>query len=191
MRKLTVALMTAAAIVAGPALAQGRGGGGGNGHGAGPGGMGAGPPMSVPGRSADARGTARDIANQRGQFGRDFAEQRRMTQAEQAQLYRDRLNAYRGASDARRADALARAEAARAGRGSKADARAALKRDMEEWRDAFQIGRSDWQAQRDQWLLDRDTLTPEQWTQRRADWFAARDAWIARQKAFAQATRTN
>ena len=37
-----------------------------------------------------------------------------------------------------------------------------------------------------QWIVDRKTLTPEQWAQRRADWFAVRDAWIATNKARAQ-----
>ena len=42
--------------------------------------MGAGPPISPPGRGGfegNASSSARDIAAQRGQFGRDFAEQQR------------------------------------------------------------------------------------------------------------------
>jgi hypothetical protein len=42
---------------------------------------------------------------------------------------------------------------------------------------------------RDQWIVDRKSLTPEQWAQRRASWFATRDAWIARNKAYAQSRR--
>jgi hypothetical protein len=42
---------------------------------------------------------------------------------------------------------------------------------------------------RDQWVLDRSSLTAEQWAERRAAWFAARDAWIANQKATAMARR--
>ena len=152
------------------------------------GGMGAGPPMSVPGRSGDAMGGARDIASQRGQFGRDFAEQQRQTQAEQAKLMRERAEDYRRDSMGARAEALARRDALKSGQRpglSSEELRAAFKDDLEEWRDAFRIGRADWQAQRDQWLVDAETLTPEQWTQRRADWFDARDAWIAKQKDWA------
>jgi hypothetical protein len=42
---------------------------------------------------------------------------------------------------------------------------------------------------RDQWLIDRNSLTAAQWAERRAAWFAARDAWIASQKAWASARR--
>ena len=85
MRKelLTVA---AFAILASPSVgvAQGRGGGPG-------GGQGAGPPMSPPGQMGGGIGTrdlARDIANQRGQFGRDFADQQRLTAQQRSAMYR-------------------------------------------------------------------------------------------------------
>jgi hypothetical protein len=32
---------------------------------------------------------------------------------------------------------------------------------------------------REQWLVDANALTGEQWALRRANWFTARDAWIA------------
>ena len=42
---------------------------------------------------------------------------------------------------------------------------------------------------RDQWLVDRKSLTPQEWALQRANWFAARDTWIAKQTAWAQARR--
>lgn len=64
-----------------------------------------------------------------------------------------------------------------------------MKEDMEAFRDAFRVGRQEWQALRDQWLVDRASLTPEQWAQRRLDWFAMRDSWIASRTGWAQARR--
>jgi hypothetical protein len=199
-----IALIAAAstlALVASPAFAQARGGpggggggGGGMGHAGGMGGsMGAGPPMSVPGRTMDPMGSARDIASQRGQFGRDFAEQQKMNRAEQAQMMRERVEDYSAKSAERRAEALARRDATKAGANpglSSKELRAEFKADMEAWREAFRVGRKDWQDQRDQWLVDADSLTPEQWAERRAAWFEARDAWIARQKDWAATNGT-
>lgn len=182
-RKILVSALAGVAMAcATPALAQGRSGG----HGGGPGGgMGAGPPMTPPGQMGAGMGTpgyASDIASQRGQFGRDFAEQQRL-QAQQ----------YRAQAEQRRAEALAYAQAARSGRPLPANAagkiRSALKADIDAWREAFDVGRRDWQAMRDQWLVDRESLTAQQWAERRLDWFAVRDAWIASQKAWAQARR--
>lgn len=165
-----------ASLAAAPALAQGRGGGMGRG-------MGAGPPMMPPGRAGggfDTSGSARGIAGEQGSFGRDFARQQRMT----AQQYRQR------AQD-RRADALAYSQSVRSGApvpdNASGKIRSALKGDIRDWRDEFQVGRKDWMQVRDQWLVDRESLTPRQWAQRRVDWFQFRDAWIARQKSWAKA----
>jgi len=100
MRKTLITAAALAALLAGPALAQGRGGGHGGGFG---GGMGAGPPMSPPGQSTfgerGASSSARDIAAQRGEFGRNFAADRRMTTAErQAFVQERRATALRYAS---------------------------------------------------------------------------------------------
>ena len=141
--------------------------------------------MSVPGRSADPMGGARDIASQRGEFGREFGAQQRQSQAQQANAIREKLDKYASSTKGSRDEAIARRDALKSGTRpglSSAELREAFKDDMEEWRDAFRIGRADWQAQRDQWLVDAETLTPEQWTQRRADWFDMRDAWIAQQR---------
>ena len=176
------------ALVSRPVMAQHGPGGQGGGPG---GGMGAGPPMTPPGQmggggpaiSDYARGT---IASSQGQVGRDFAAQQRADAMARVQDYRAR-------AEQRKADALARAAAARAGSPmTAADAarnRDALKADMEAWREAFNIGRRDWQAQRDQWLVDRTSLTPQQWALQRANWFAARDAWIAQQMQMASMRR--
>jgi hypothetical protein len=126
-----------------------------------------------------ASSTAHDIASQRGEFGRTFAANRRMT-PEQRQAF----------VQERRSLAMQYAQAARAGRAlprnADRDIRAALSDDIDEWRDDFRVGRSEWQAMRDRWIADRETLTPAQWAQRRADWFAARDAWIAQHRTRAQ-----
>ena len=71
------------------------------------GGMGGGPPMSPPGQMGGGMGTsgyAHDIASQRGQFGRDFADQQHLTSDQ-----------YRAQAEQHRADALAMAQAARSG----------------------------------------------------------------------------
>lgn len=182
MRKQLIILASIAATICSPALAQGRGNGG----------HGAGPPISPPGQSGGAGSAERagSIASQRGQFGRDFADQQRLTATQRAEQRRLDVAEYRGQSERRKADALAYAQAARGNRALPAsaarDIRSALKRDMEDWRETFSVGRSDWQAMRDQWLVDKDSLTPEQWAVQRANWFSARDAWIASQKEWAQ-----
>lgn len=181
MRKTFITLATVLALAASPALAQGRGGGGGGGHGGGGGGgmgggMGAGPPISPPGQSTmgdhGASNAGRDIAAQRGQFGRDFAADRRINPEQRQAMVQER-----------RSLAMEYAQAARAGRplprNADRDIRTALGSDINEWRDEFKVGRAEWQAMRDQWIVDRESLTPAQWAQRRADWFANRDAWIA------------
>lgn len=184
MRKTLVTILTLTALAATPALAQGRGGGpGGGGMG---GGMGAGPPMSPPGRTdmgdRGASSAARDIAAERGAFGRNFAAERRMTTEQRQAMVQER-----------RSLAMQYAQAARLGRplprNADRDFRAALRDDIAEWRDEFRIGRAEWQAMRDQWIVDRKALSPAQWAQRRADWFATRDAWIARNKAYAATRR--
>jgi hypothetical protein len=152
------------------------------------GGMGAGPPMTPPGQMGGIGGPggasdyARDIASQRGQFGRDFAAQQRLT----AQQYQQQAAQHR-------ADALALAQAARSGARLPANAgpriRDALKQDIDAWRDQFQVDRRSWQAMRDQWLSNRGAMTAQDWAVQRASWFAARDAWIVNQKAWASARR--
>lgn len=203
MRKLFIPAIGALALVSAPAMAQGNsggagGGGMGNGGGVGNAGgmggsmgnpMGSGPPMSVPGRSAEPRGAASDIASQRGQFGRDHAQAQGLDRAEQARMLREVMADYRGQSEDRRQQAFAMRDNARQGNMSgmsARDIRRALREDMEEWREAFNIARRDWQAQRDLWLVDRESLTAQEWAERRASWFEARDAWIAAQVERAQ-----
>ena len=196
MRKALIAIATLSALAATPALAQGRSGGGGGGGNSGGGmggggfggGMGAGPPISPPGHSGmdtrGASGSAKDIASQRGAFGRDFAANQHLSAQE-----------YRALAQERRSVAAQYAQAARSGRRlpdhAGRDIRTALKQDIDTWRSEFTVGRKEWQAMRDQWIVDRRSLTPAQWAQRRADWFATRDGWIARNKAYAATRRTN
>ena len=193
-----VALITALtlAMAASPALSQGRSGdapGGGppagvGGPGGPGGGMGAGPPMTPPGQTDDPSGAARDLADLKGQHGRDFAEQQRMDHADHAAMQRERLNDFVNRSAERRAEAFALRDAARAGQPvgmSRKEIRAELKEDMEAWKETFGIERKAWQDLRDQLLVSEEDLTPEQWAARRAEWFEARDAWIARQQDWA------
>lgn len=153
-------------------------------------GMGAGPPMTPPGlATGGGRGTADyargNIASERGAFGRSLADQQQARAMERVQTYRQR-------AEARRAEALAMAAAARAGRPVPVDAariRQALEEDMKAWRDAFRIGRSEWQEQRQQWLDSRGEMSAAEWALMRERWFALRDEWIARQIGWAQAQR--
>lgn len=185
MRNKLILMVTIAAAVAAPTFSQGRSGGG----------VGNGPPISPPGQSGGMGSSERagGIASQRGGFGRDFAEQRRLSAADFAEQRRLDVTNYRGQSEQRKAEALAYAQAARGnrelpGKASK-EVRSALKADMESWRDTFNVDRKEWQAMRDQWLVDRETLTPRQWADQRASWFAARDSWIAAHKDWAQIYR--
>ena len=188
MRKTLITLATIAVLASTPALAQGRSGGAGGGAGGGGmgGGMGAGPPISPPGHSGfddrGASGSARDIASQRGAFGRDFAADRHLSPQE-----------YQTLAQERRSVAMQYAQAARSGHKlpdhADRDIQTALGQDIDVWRSEFKVGRNEWQAMRNQWIADRKTLTPAQWAQRRADWFATRDAWIARNKAYAATRR--
>lgn len=101
---------------------------------------------------------------------------------------------YRSLAQERHSLAMQYAQAARSGRSlpenADRESRKALTQDIDTWRSEFTVGRKDWQAMRDQWIVDRKSLTPAQWAQRRADWFAIRDAWIAKNKAYA-GTRSN
>ena len=182
MRKSVVIMSALVALTAAPAMAQhgpppGVGGPGG--------GMGAGPPMTPPGQMGGGFGTSdyvHGIASQQGQFGRDFADQRRLTGQQ-----------YQALAAQHRADALALAQAARSGARIPASAgpriREALKQDIDAWRDQFQVDRRSWQAMRDQWLANRGTMSAQDWAIQRANWFSARDSWIANQKAWASARR--
>jgi len=205
MRKIITIAAFAAAIIATPALAQGQSGehgpppgvGGGPPDGAGGGmGNGGGPPIDPPGLSSDPLEAARAIAEDRGQFGLDFAQDQRdahqpeLTGPEQAALQRERAAQYYDNAQIRRAQAQQYSQAMRNGAELPPDAaktlRDELKADMEVWRETFRVGREEWQDLRDQWIADRDSLTPEQWAQRRLDWFVFRDAWAA-QHGYSQA----
>lgn len=182
-RQLFIAIGCIAMACSAAGTAQ-RGGGAGGGRGSG---MGAGPPITPPGQMGggmDTRDLARGIADQRGQFGRDFAQQQHLTAAQRQAM-----------AQQHRTDAMALAQAVRGGADLPDSAagriRAALKEDIDAWREQFTVDRQAWQSMRDQWLLDRGSLTAEQWAMRRADWFAARDAWIAAQRARAMARRGN
>lgn len=195
MRKL-IALGVASAMIAGsPILAQGRSGsagppagvGGGMGGGTGMGGQGMGvgngSPITPPGLSGmNPRDAAAEIAAQKGQFGRDFAELQKRSP--------DELRAM-AAGHRKTAEALA--AAARAGanipESAKERIRNALAMDVAALRAEFQIDRQEWQDMRNQWLTERGTMSARDWAMRRADWFAARDAWIAQQKTFAMTRR--
>lgn len=54
-----------------------------------------------------------------------------------------------------------------------------LAADIDQWRGEFSVGRKQWQAMRDRWLVPLANLTAIQWAQHRVDWWAARDSWIA------------
>jgi len=185
MKKKLILIASVAAMVASPSLAQGRSGGG-NGNG---------PPMAPPGQMGGAGSSDRagGIAAQRGEFGRTFAQEQRMNATQRAEQTRMNVTRYRGQSEQRRAEALQYAQSARGNANlpakSSKEIRSALKSDMESWRETFQVGRKEWQAMRDQWLVNRNTLSPQQWAEQRANWFAARDAWIESQKDWAQIYR--
>jgi len=125
---------------------------------------------------------AHDIASQQGQFGRDFAAQQHLSSSELQAM-----------AAQHRADALALAQAARAGANIPANVgpriKLALTQDIDAWRAQFQVDRKSWQTMRDAWLAERPNMAARDWAQRRADWFAARDAWIANQKSWAMAQR--
>lgn len=182
MRNLLI-IAVVSALAATPALGRGgppagvpaRGGGMGAGRGAGP-------PITPPGQMGLGAGTsdfARGIGDQRGQFGRDFANQQRMT-AQQ----------YQALAEQHKRQALELAAAVRAGAPLPPHAagrlRQAMQHDLQLWREQFQVGRQQWQAMRDQWLAERGTVSAQEWALRRAAWFAARDNWIAAQRAWAQ-----
>lgn len=175
-----------ALAMSGTAMAQGRSGGGPGG------GRGAGPPITPPGSMGGGAGTAdfaRGIGSERGQFGRDFGNQQRMSASDRIL----QAEPYRQSAQQRRAEAQMTAHVAHRGAPLTPNdgkrIREALKDDMNAWRETFQVGRTDWQAMRNQWLLDREALTPQQWAQQRAQWFAARDAWISSQKGWASNQR--
>jgi len=194
MKKIAIIFAGVLAVASTPAFAQGRSGsapglGAGNAGGGFGNSQGAGPPSGTPGWSSDPRSAAGGVAESQGRFGRDFAQQRQLTQAEQAQLIRQSIKNYQSKSESHKLEAIARRDAALAGEPlnmSSKEIRKAFKQDMEDWRDAFRISREDWQSQRDLWLLDADALTPEEWAARRAGWFEARDAWIAQQVEWAK-----
>lgn len=165
-KMMTAAIGTIAILVSGTALAQ------------------VGRPHIPPERFGGGSGNSdlsTIIATDSGRLGRNVAAQQRLA----AEQRRTEVEAYRASAQQRRIDALAMAENARRGaRLSDDDARrirAALKDDMEAWREAFRVGRADWQAMRNQWLVDRAALTPAQWATQRAQWFVARDRWILAQ----------
>ena len=187
MRKTLMLAAAVAAIALSPALAQGR-----PGHAGPPAGMGAGPPITPPGQmgGVGAADRAADIASQRGQFGRDFGQQQRMTAQERQQMAQQ----YRAMAAERKAKALELAARARQGAtfpaGSAERIREALNSDIEMWRDEFQVNRQAFHDARNRWLAMRGTMSPQEWAQRRADWFVFRDNWILAQRDWASARRT-
>lgn len=102
---------------------------------------------------------------------------------EAQQRRHEELQAYRENLRVRREQAEEYAVAVRNGALLPADAaealRAELAADIEQWRAEFGVGRKEWQAMRDEWLVARDRLTAAQWAQRRVDWWSARDSWVA------------
>jgi hypothetical protein len=102
---------------------------------------------------------------------------------EAQQRRREEIQAYRENLRVRREQAEQYAVAVRNGALLPADAaealRAELAADIEQWRAEFGVGRKEWQAMRDEWLVARDRLTAAQRAQRRVDWWTARDSWVA------------
>ena len=131
------------------------------GIGSGPKGPGAPPDMPVS-VGSDAPGTV-------GGVSRNPAALRKVT-PERAQAYWAKV------SDRR---AEAKAIAASAPAASAEQVRAALKADMESWRNSFAVGKAEWKAHVEQWLPDAASMSAAQWAQRRASWFDTREAWIA------------
>ena len=176
-----------AVLVASPALSQGRGGPPAGVPGAG---RGAGPPITPPGQMGLGAATAdyaRDtIASQRGQFGRDLANQQRLSPEQR----RQRAEQLRAMAEQHKHQALELAAAVRAGAALPPHAaeriRQAMDVDLQLWREQFQVGRQEWQRMRNDWLAERGTTSAQEWALRRAAWFAARDNWIAAQRAWAQ-----
>jgi hypothetical protein len=133
--------------------------------------------QTSPGRSAADHARDRAAAT-RDQFARDVSEFRRMSAKERAA----HAAAYRQATEPHRLNALQIAERAKTGPlppDAGARIRQAFEADLNAWRDAFHIGGREWKAMREQWLVDANALTGEQWALQRANWFTARDAWIA------------
>ena len=104
-----------------------------------------------------------------------------------------RVGAYLARSEQHRAQALALARLARCGAsfppGAAERIREALRFDLHTWRDAFQVSGQEWQAIRDEWLVERHALTAGEWAERRVLWFQERDAWIASRREWAGALR--
>ena len=105
----------------------------------------------------------------------------------------ERVGAYLASSEHHRAQALAMARMASCGAtfppGAATRIREALRFDLHTWRDAFQVSGPEWQAIRDEWLVERHALTAGEWAERRAAWFHERDAWIAGGQEWAGALR--
>jgi hypothetical protein len=182
------ALLAAAVVTlgAGPALAQAGGGatpappGGGSNTGGG-----AADRLAMPDRETGVN--AQQMMDREGDLDRGYGKG-----ARRAQAYHDKLEAFSTQSAPRRTEALAIRDAAR-GAGLPANLSAkvirdALAQDMEDWRKEFKIGRAEYEALRNEILVEESALSPTQWADRRAQWFEVRDAWIGQelQQAIAQ-----
>jgi hypothetical protein len=170
------------ALAAGPALAQAGGGtpppsGGGSATGGG-----AADRLAIPDRDAGAN--AQQMMDRQGQLNHNFT-----PRGKKAQTYHAKLQEFANQSAGRRAEALAMRDAAIAGGPillSAGQIRAQLAQDMEDWRTAFKINRTEYEGLRDQILVEENALTARQWADRRAQWFELRDEWIAQQTASLQ-----
>ena len=104
---------------------------------------------------------------------------------------REESPAFRENLRIRRRQAEQYAAAARSGVPLPGDAAATLRNelraDIEQWRAEFGVSRKEAQAMREQWLVERGSLSAAQWAERRVDWWRARDAWIARNRPQASA----
>lgn len=153
-----------AAVAASPAVGQMQGGGAHS--------MSAIPDTALPDPSgADIDRAMRNIGSQDGGAAAPTAEQR-------AQLL-----AYQENLRIRRQQAEQYAAAAKSGVALPPDAaetlRHELEADIEQWRAEYRVSHKEWQAMRDRWLVDPNSLSALQWAQQRVDWWAARDAWVA------------
>lgn len=169
------------ALAAGPALAQAGGGTPPSGGGSATGG-GAADRLAMPDR--DAGVNAQQMMDRQGQLDHDFT-----PRGKKAQAYYSKLQEFANQSAGRRAEALAMRDAALAGGPiilSAAQIREQLAQDMEDWRKAFKINKTEYEGLRDQILVEENALTARQWADRRAQWFELRDEWIAQQTASLQ-----
>jgi hypothetical protein len=184
MKKFALIGATALALASGPALAQAGGGApaGGPPGGAGNPAGGAADRLAVPDRDEGAN--AQQMMDRQGQLNHSFT-----PRGKKAQTYQVKLQEFANQSAGRRAEALALRDAALAGGPillSAAQIREQLAQDMEDWRTAFKINKTEYEGLRDQILVEESALNARQWADRRAQWFELCDEWIAQQTATLQ-----